>query len=228
MRIRRRWHDALALIDAIRAQLVACRCWSAARCSISGLRHGMAPLPAASADVRARSTDAAGAWLAALHAELARLDPPAAARIHATDSQRIQRASRSSSSGSSALRSFTPRPTRAGAGARLSALVPFERDALYQRIDARFEAMIAAGSSTRCARSVPRRPVAGPAQHALGRLPAGLEPPGWSMRPRAGDRGRSRATRNLAKRQLTWLKGERDLVWIRSLPIRTCRNFRSH
>lgn len=57
------------------------------------LLQGLSPMPPADPDTRARIAEQAAAegW-AALHAELAGIDPVAAARIHATDPQRIQRA----------------------------------------------------------------------------------------------------------------------------------------
>jgi tRNA dimethylallyltransferase len=96
-------------------------------------------------------------------------------------------------------------------------LAPRDRAVLHQRIEARFDAMLAQGrrgAGTACDAGNGRRGgAAGPAGGARGRLSPGLGVPG-----RGGDAARFRdkaifATRQLAKRQLTWLRGELDARW---------------
>jgi tRNA dimethylallyltransferase len=197
------------------------------------LLHGLADMPEADESMRAEIAAEAGArgW-AALHAELADVDPEAAARIHATDAQRIQRA----------LEVFrlTAKPISAwqrdARGERLPAkvlglvLAPRDRAVLHQRIEARFDAMLAAGflDEVRKLRELPElrshpRPLDLPALRAVGYrqaweyLDAFPSPPvgEGGRRPGVGgpafDDFRDRAiaaTRQLAKRQLTWLRGE--------------------
>lgn len=112
------------------------------------LMRGLASLPAANATVRAEIDDEARrvGW-PALHAQLARVDPEAAARLERTDRQRIQRAlevwrlsgkplSQLLAEGSSHEPPFQ---------ALRVALEPSDRAALHDRIGARFRAMLAAG-----------------------------------------------------------------------------------
>ncbi len=74
----------------------ACRCWSAARDSIRALMRGFSDLPASDPDLRARlQHELERDGLAALHARLATLDPLAAQRIRASDTQRVRACARS-------------------------------------------------------------------------------------------------------------------------------------
>ncbi|NBW89575.1 MAG: tRNA (adenosine(37)-N6)-dimethylallyltransferase MiaA, partial [Gammaproteobacteria bacterium] len=84
---------ALAAIDAIRARGKLPVLVGGTMLYFNAFVHGIAPLPAADAAVRAEiDREAATRGWPALHAELANVDPAAAARIHANDPQRIQRA----------------------------------------------------------------------------------------------------------------------------------------
>ena len=111
------------------------------------LREGLSNLPSADPAVRARldARAAAEGW-PALHAELARVDPPTAARLKTTDRQRIQRALE--------VYEISGRPLaelqgRRGAGDvpefLAFALVPSDRAELHRRIAARFDTMLATG-----------------------------------------------------------------------------------
>jgi len=112
------------------------------------LLHGLADMPAADPAMRAQlEREAAGRGWAALHAELATVDPAAAARIHATDAQRIQRALE--------VWRLSGRPIsewqRQRRGARLPArvlqlvLAPRDRSTLHERIERRFDGMLEQG-----------------------------------------------------------------------------------
>jgi tRNA dimethylallyltransferase len=178
------------------------------------LRQGLSALPQADAAVRAEIEAEAGekGW-PALHAELARIDPPAAARIKSTDAQRIQRA----------LEVFrvTGKPLSALQGARAAdaplcrflplALVPGERAALHRRIELRFEAMLAAGLVEELAAL--RRKYALhsglPSMRCVGYRQAWEHLEGAYDRATLRDRG-VYATRQLAKRQLTWLRAMQE------------------
>ncbi|WP_147652811.1 tRNA (adenosine(37)-N6)-dimethylallyltransferase MiaA [Vulcaniibacterium gelatinicum] len=198
------------------------------------LLHGLAPMPEADPALRAQiAAEAAARGWPALHAELARVDPEAAARIHPTDPQRIQRA----------LEVFraSGRPISAwqrGHGAsRLPVrvlklvLAPRERSVLHARIARRFDAMLEAGflDEVRRLRALPAlathpTPLDLPALRAVGyrqaweyldRLEAAPALPA-PEREAAFAAFRERAifaTRQLAKRQLTWLRGELDARW---------------
>ena len=179
------------------------------------LFDGLDVLPEADPQVRAELEVRAGrdGW-PALHAELARIDPVAAARIAPLDAQRIQRALE--------VHRVSGRPlsdwhTGASAAVRppLISLEPHDRSWLHARIEQRFAAMLAAGflDEVQALRARPDLHADLPSMRAVGyrqawqALEAG-DLAGWSNRAIA-------ATRQLAKRQLTWL---RSMPWREVVP----------
>src|SRR5690606_39313247 len=113
------------------------------------LLQGRSPMPEADAAVRAAiDAQAREQGWPALHAELARVDPAAAARIHATDPQRIQRALEVFRISGRPISDWQREPSR---GPRLPCrllklvLAPADRATLHARIAARFDAMLASG-----------------------------------------------------------------------------------
>ncbi len=185
------------------------------------LEQGLAPLPEADREVRAAiAAEAAERGWAALHAELARVDPEAAARIHPNDPQRIQRAlevwrltGRPLSAWLAEARAAPP-PFRA---VRV-ALAPADRAELHRRIAMRLDAMLEAGFVEEVARlrARPGLTRAHPSMRAVGYRQVWDHLEGrWDaaeMRARA-----LYATRQLAKRQLTWLRrrwGPGTAAWI--------------
>lgn len=186
------------------------------------LLQGLSAMPPADPALRARLTgEAAERGWAALHAELARVDPEAARRIHATDAQRIQRALEvhrlTGRSISELQRDAGPR--RLPYRVLKLALSPAGRAELHARIERRFDAMLAAGFLEEVAalRALPElrahpAPLDLPALRAVGYRQAWEHLDG--MTGADGFRARAiAATRQLAKRQLTWLRGELDLRW---------------
>ena len=186
------------------------------------LLAGLAPMPEADAATRAGIEAEAGVrgW-AALHADLAEVDPDAAARIHATDAQRIQRALevwRLSGRTISDWRRERP-PTRFPCRVLKLVVAPGDRAVLHERIARRFDAMLAAGflDEVRALRarhdlaSHPR-PLDLPALRAVGYRQAWEHLDGQYGAAELRERG-IHATRQLAKRQLTWLRGELDAIW---------------
>ena len=182
------------------------------------LLRGLAPMPAADAVLRARlqaELDERGA--AALHAELARHDPEAASRIHANDPQRLLRAlevfrlsGRPISDWHRAAQA-RPFPFRV---LRL-VLAPADRAVLHARIAERFDAMLRAGflDEVRRLRNDPRLHPDLPSMRAVGYRQA------WRFLDGEATPAEFRAqaiaaTRQLAKRQLTWLRGELDARWL--------------
>ncbi|MEZ5533005.1 MAG: tRNA (adenosine(37)-N6)-dimethylallyltransferase MiaA [Steroidobacteraceae bacterium] len=177
---------------------------------VRALLHGMAPLPKADAALRA-SIDARAAregW-PALHAELARLDPQAAARIHANDRQRIQRALEVFLATGTAISDWQARAPRGGDefAFHAFALVPADRAALHARIEERFAAMMAAGFLDEVRRLHGRGDLTPghPAIRAVGYRQLWQHLDGECDLDTAIARAIA-ATRQLAKRQLTWLK----------------------
>ena len=182
------------------------------------LLHGLSPMPASDAGVRASlQAELESRGAVALHAELTGFDPEAAARIHANDPQRLLRAlevfrlsGRPISEWQRAARA-APFPFRV---LRL-VLAPADRAVLHARIAARFDAMLADGflDEVRRLRADPRLHPDLPAMRAVGYRQA------WRFLDGVTDAGQFRdeaiaATRQLAKRQLTWLRGELDARWL--------------
>ncbi|WP_313256129.1 tRNA (adenosine(37)-N6)-dimethylallyltransferase MiaA [Stenotrophomonas acidaminiphila] len=186
------------------------------------LLQGLSPMPEADPALRAQiaaEADALG-W-PALHAQLARVDPAAARRIHATDPQRIQRALEVYRLTGKPISHWQAQPGVARLPARVLKLVlaPAERALLHARIERRFDLMLAAGflDEVRRLRALPQMagvaaPLDLPAIRAVGYRQAWQFLDGQDTA--AGFRDKAIfATRQLAKRQLTWLRGELDARW---------------
>lgn len=191
------------------------------------LLHGLSPMPEADPDVRAEIAARAEklGW-PALHAELATVDPAAATKIKPTDPQRIQRALEVFRLTAKPISQWQRESLRQPFPFRVLKLVlaPRERAVLHERIERRFDAMLAEGflDEVRRLRALPElqsHPAALdlPAIRAVGYRQA------WEYLDKHGLDGltsaaefRDRAifaTRQLAKRQLTWLRGELDARW---------------
>ena len=186
------------------------------------LLDGLSEMPEADPGVRAAlAAEAAERGWAALHAELARVDPEAAARIHATDAQRIQRALEVYRLSGRAISDWQRNARTARLPLRVLKLVlaPPQRALLHARIEARFDAMLAAGflDEVRRLRALPAlaahpRPLELPALRAVGYRQAWEHLDGASSPAEFRARAIA-ATRQLAKRQYTWLRGELDARW---------------
>ena len=164
------------------------------------LRAALAELdlkPPAPPDVRARlEAEVAERGAPALHAELTRRAPWAAETIAPTDRQRIVRALELD-----AIGALEPPPERNQLWTdemrhptRLIGLV-MEREALYARIDARVDAMVAAGAIEQVR-----------AAHAAGASPSARQALGFEELLQGDVEAMKRRTRNYAKRQLTWMR----------------------
>ena len=177
---------------------------------IRALLHGLAPLPQASVEVRAQLDERAAreGW-PALHTELSRIDPQAAARIAPTDSQRIQRALEvcyTTGRPISELQRATVSPL---AGLRLKywVLAPKDRNMLHERLSYRFRSMMAAGFLEEVRGLHQRGDLTArhPAMRSVGYRQLWAHLDGEYGLEEAEQRGIF-ATRQLAKRQLTWLR----------------------
>jgi tRNA dimethylallyltransferase len=184
---------------------------------LRALRDGLATLPRADSAIRAElDREAAEHGWGALHDRLRQLDPAAAARIKPSDRQRIQRALE--------VHALTGRPiselqraSRRAAGPQILtiALVPADRASLGVRIEQRFDAMVAQGFVAEVERLRARGDLSPelPSMRAVGYRQL------WSfLDGRYGwDEARLKAivaTRQYAKRQLTWLRGDPSCeVW---------------
>jgi tRNA dimethylallyltransferase len=185
------------------------------------LTRGMADLPPADAGVRRALDDEARAegW-PALHAQLATVDPAAAARIAPNDSQRIQRALevwRVSGKPLSAWQAEGRSPSPDAPYLRFG-LVPEPRAALHRRIEKRLRAMCDAGFVAEVER-LKQRPgldERSPAMRAVGYRQVWAYLDGRIPLDQALDKAAT-ATRQLAKRQLTWLRTEPRLTCLNPL-----------
>jgi tRNA dimethylallyltransferase len=202
--------DALAAIAGIRARgrlpIVA----GGTMLYIKALREGLSRLPQADAAVRA-ALDARAAregW-PVLHAELGRVDPRTAARLSPYDAQRIQRALEVHALTGRALSSLQgARAADAGLGPSLVvALAPADRAALHSAIARRFDAMLEAGLIDEVRQLRARYPLSArmPSMRCVGYRQVFDHLDGRGDRAMLRERGIA-ATRQLAKRQLTWLR----------------------
>lgn len=210
--------DATAAIAAIHGRRRVPLLVGGTMLYLRALLYGLAPLPPASPEVR-RELDDRGAregWRA-LHAELQRLDPEAAAKISGNDPQRIQRALEvcyTTGRRISELQRDTASPL-AGYRVRSWALAPAQRAVLHARIEARFHRMMAAGflQEVRCLRQRGDLTERHSSMRAVGYRQLWAHLAGDYDLEEATRRGIS-ATRQLAKRQLTWMRSEQSLQWI--------------
>ena len=174
------------------------------------LTEGIAELPEADSGVRAEiEAQARTQGWEALHLELARVDPEAAQRIHAQDPQRIQRALE--------VYRLTGRTITALHGRRRQRLVdvefceiavqPTDRELLHRRLADRFRAMLAAGFLDEMRGLFGRADLSGehPSMRAVGYRQMWEFLQGRSSLSQA-EEAAIVATRQLAKRQLTWLR----------------------
>lgn len=173
------------------------------------LLEGLADLPPANPEVRAEIDALASerGW-PHVHAELARVDAETAARLHPTDSQRVQRAlevSRLSGRPMSALIAEGQRH-RPPYDFLALGLLPSDRSVLHARIAERFDAMLAAGLEDEVVmlRGKYRLQPDLPSMRCVGYRQVWDVLDGTAPRAEMRDRG-IYATRQLAKRQITWL-----------------------
>jgi len=186
----------------------------------NALQQGLANLPEADPELRARlEADAALLGWPAMHARLALVDPEGAQRLKPTDAQRLQRALE--------VYELTGRPIsehwREQADAQLPfdiiplALMPQDRPRLHQRIEQRFDLMLAADFEAEVRQLWER----GDLHERMPSIRCVGYRQMWSWFSGEYDRETMRykgivATRQLAKRQLTWLRSWPQVHWLDS------------
>lgn len=196
------------------------------------LIDGIAELPPAVEAVRSEiDAEAAKVGWATLHAQLAAVDPDAAARINPNDSQRIQRALevyRVSDRTLTDWHKSTP-PPRDDYRFLKFALIPEPRAMLHARIEARLDSMLAADFIAEVTRLREREGLTGshPSMRAVGYRQIWAFLAGEYGKPEARDRALA-ATRQLAKRQLTWLRSEKDLFAVNPLETDALSTISTH
>jgi tRNA dimethylallyltransferase len=184
----------------------------------SALFEGLSDLPESDPSVRAAlQGELSERGLPALHAELQRIDPVAGARIKPGDTQRTLRALEvfrlsgvPISAWQAKMRERTVFPFRV----LKLVLAPADRALLHERIERRFRAMLAAGflDEVRALKADPRLHADLPALRAVGYRQAWQHLDGVTDEATFIEQGIA-ATRHLAKRQLTWLRGEHGALW---------------
>ena len=184
------------------------------------LLEGVANLPASDPALRAELEEqAARHGLASLHESLSRVDPEAAARIHPNDPQRLMRALEVyRASGRTLTELWTEQRPETFPWRTLSmGLTPSNRGVLHERIARRFEAMLRGGFLEEVAALKTRGDLNAdlPSIKSVGYRQA------WQYLEGNGDLETLRqrgivATRQLAKRQLTWMRSWHDLEWVDS------------
>ncbi|ROM77694.1 tRNA (adenosine(37)-N6)-dimethylallyltransferase MiaA [Pseudomonas brassicacearum] len=195
------------------------------------LVDGLADMPAADPEVRAQiEEEAARLGWQALHEQLAVIDPESAARIHPNDPQRLSRALevyRVSGQSMTALRQRQSAQSTEAAASGLQqlpytvanlAIAPANRQVLHRRIEQRFTLMLEQGFVDEVVALRERSDLhAGlPSIRAVGYRQVWDYLDGKLTSAEMQERGII-ATRQLAKRQFTWLRSWTDLHWLDSL-----------
>lgn len=189
------------------------------------LQQGLADLPSADPEIRKRlELEAQQHGLAHLHARLTQIDPTSAARIHVNDPQRLQRALEVYEITGKSLTQLT-KTTESPLPYRVIKVIlsPFDRAVLHQRIAKRYEMMMendfisevkALFERSDCHMNLP-------SIRAVGYRQAWLYLTGEYDKSTFIEKAII-ATRQMAKRQLTWLRSQPDGVWFDSgedLPV---------
>ena len=197
----------------------------------NALQKGMSKLPSADPAVRAKlDAEAAEFGLAYLHQRLAEVDPVAAARIHVNDPQRLQRALEVYELTGKSLTELT-----AAQGETLPYKVskiivaPFDRAVLHQRIAKRYREMVDNGFLTEVQKLYQRGDCHPglPSIRAVGYRQAWAYLNGELDMETFIDKAIV-ATRQMAKRQITWLRSQDDGVWFdsgQSLPVEDVNHY---
>jgi len=181
----------------------------------NALVQGLAPLPKADPIVRAKlEQEAASVGWPAMHQQLAQIDSVAAARIHPNDPQRTQRAlevfrisGKTMTELQGQTRSYLTEPFVK------FALMPTERAWLHERIERRFLAMLDEGflDEMRELRALNTLSLELPSMRSVGYRQAWLHLDGETDYDSFVQQGLA-ATRQLAKRQMTWVRGMDEVM----------------
>jgi tRNA dimethylallyltransferase len=185
------------------------------------LSHGIAALPEADLEVRAQiERQAADSGWASVHRELAGVDPAAAARIHVNDPQRIQRALEVYRLTGETITNLQQKRVSVFADVDVAefAVAPLERSDLHTRIELRFRAMLDAGLMAEVRSLFERDDLTAehPSMRAVGYRQLWRYLAGQCALDEAVEQAIA-ATRQLAKRQWTWLRRRERAQWFDSM-----------
>ena len=220
-------HDALAAIADIHARGLTPLLVGGTGLYFRTLQQGLSAVPAANAEIRAGLEQAAAkAGWPALHRRLADIDPQAAARIHPNDPQRIQRALEVYEITGKTLSECFSSGRQQPLPFRVCKLIitPPERSALHTCIEQRFLAMLEAGFIDEV-RGLHAQAESGANLPAM-RLVAYRQV--WRYLDGETDYATMQkqaiaATRQLAKRQMTWLRSEDKAHWFSGNQAAVCQ-----
>lgn len=181
---------------------------------LRALRDGLAPLPAEDLEFRRQLLDEVDTHgSAAVHARLATIDPVAAARIHPNDVKRIVRALEvAHTSGRPISAAFAPDPHPIFDTQML--VVDLPRRLLGERIDRRVEQMFDRGLVDEVRQAAAQPGGIGPTARQAAGYAEALDLLAGRLSRADAIRLTQQRTRQLAKRQLTWLRSFKGAVWI--------------
>ena len=189
---------------------------------LRALREGLAQLPRAAPALRAElDAEAERVGWPAMHARLAEVDPASAERLAPGDRQRVQRALEVFRLTGRPLAELQQVPVGPLVSVHTIALLPSDRAQLAERIAARFDAMVAAGFVAEVRELMARGNlgVDAPAMRAVGYRQIRAHLSGATAWPETRAAAIA-ATRQLAKRQLTWLRSDRADLELRAFDSR--------
>jgi len=209
--------DALSAIQSIRERGRTPLLVGGTMLYFKALEQGLAKLPEANSEVRAELKDEAkvAGW-PAMHEKLKTIDPVAAARIHPNDPQRTQRAlevfrltGKTLTACQADTKSLLPEP------AVKFALMPIERVWLHERIQRRYQKMLDDGflDEVKDLRNRPNLNAELPSMRSVGYRQAWQHLDGASNFESFVEQGIA-ASRQLAKRQMTWVRGMQNVYKI--------------
>ncbi|MEZ9511805.1 tRNA (adenosine(37)-N6)-dimethylallyltransferase MiaA [Vibrio breoganii] len=214
--------DALQLMDEITAQGKIPMLVGGTMLYYKALLEGLSPLPAADPEIRAQiEQEATQKGWQALHDELKQIDSVSAERIHPNDPQRLSRALEVFRISGKSLTELTqqkgePIPY----DVKQFAIAPQERSELHRRIELRYEKMVEAGFEDEV-RALHQRTDLHPDLPSI-RCVGYRQMWGYLEEEYSFDEAIFKgvcATRQLAKRQITWLRSWKDLTWLDSQNI---------
>lgn len=182
------------------------------------LQQGLSSLPSADTTIRAEiAQQAAQQGWASMHQRLQKIDPDSAERIHANDSQRLSRALEVYEITGQTLTELYAQDSEQGIPVEPLKIIisPADRSLLHARIEQRFKSMLAEGflDEVRTLMADKRNHADLPAMRSVGYRQA------WEHLMGATDYEEFTfkgivATRQLAKRQITWLRKEQNATWL--------------
>jgi tRNA dimethylallyltransferase len=209
-------HDALRLMADVTARGKIPLLVGGTMLYFKALREGLSPLPQADAALRAElDAEIAQHGIEHLHTKLAEVDPETAARLHSTDTQRIQRAMEIYRLSGQRMSVLIKHQAQDKLPYRILsiALIPSDRAVLHQRIATRFEEMLKHGLVEELRKLREKYPLHPnmTSMRCVGYRQAWEFLEGEITKTELLEKGIA-ATRQLAKRQLTWLRSMPDNV----------------